>query len=163
MTFEKKITNCCKFYKDKKLAVIYKRPSPITIVDSISNTNMYKACFSKKSTTDFVGVFKSMYVDFECKNTRQKSFPISMIPYHQINHLIRCSNCGGKTFVLVNFEEYDEVFLLNVSSLLEAIKLNNSLISHQWFLENCQMLNKMYQPDLNLLDIIEREYLYLST
>ena len=92
MAFEADINNSNAYYKDHDIAVITKRPTPINLVkvDYSKGATITQAYFESQSTTDYNGVYKGHYVDFEAKSTHgAASFPLSNIPHQQIEHLER--------------------------------------------------------------------------
>ena len=100
MNLEEDLNDSNKFYLNSKIASIYKKPTPITInkVDYKSRKNavIKEAHFIVPSTTDYNGIYKGKYIDFEAKETKSlTSFPLSNIHSHQIEHLKRIFNMGG--------------------------------------------------------------------
>ena len=77
---ELNITN--NYYKEKDLALIYKKPTPIGIVDvSYKNQKkmIEKAYFKEQSTLDYNGLYKGRYIDFDAKVTKNKTaFPLEI-------------------------------------------------------------------------------------
>ena len=99
-----------KYYIDQKQAYIYKKPTPIKIskVDYPSKHNrvskvvIREAYFEAPSTTDYNGIYKGKYIDFEAKETQNKNvFPLENIHKHQIEHLRNITSCGGIGFLIV--------------------------------------------------------------
>jgi len=111
---ENDINQSNKYYIDSKKAFIYKKPTPIKIskVDYPTKTNkvgkivIKEAYFDSPSTTDYNGIYKGKYIDFEAKETKNKtSFPLENIHKHQIEHLKNITESGGIGFIIVRFTE----------------------------------------------------------
>ena len=80
------------FYLQQNLATIHKKPVPIQIVKveypSRSAAVIREAYFRTPSTTDYNGVWNGYYIDFEAKETKNKtSFPLNNIHEHQLIHM----------------------------------------------------------------------------
>ena len=121
MGFEEDINQSNAYYNDNNICLITKRPTPINIVkvDYTKGAKITNAYFEKQSTTDYNGVYKSRYIDFEAKNTKNKtSFPLANIPPQQIDHLKRVINHGGIAFFLIQFESLLKVYLLDASYVI---------------------------------------------
>ena len=75
MNLEHDINLSNEYYKEKDIALIYKRPTPINVVkvDYSKGAKITHAYFEEQSTTDYNGVYKSKYIDFEAKNTKNKT------------------------------------------------------------------------------------------
>lgn len=57
MTLESEINDSNKYYLEKDIAVIYKKPTPIKVVKQV-NEKITDAYFEKSSTTDYSGYIK---------------------------------------------------------------------------------------------------------
>lgn len=117
MTLEEDINETNLYYLVHKTAVIHKKPTPVQIVDvhypTRSAAVIKEAYFKQPSTTDYNGVYKSRYIDFEAKETKNKtSFPLQNFHEHQIKHMESVFMQDGITFVLLRFSLSEEVFLL---------------------------------------------------
>lgn len=121
MNFENDINQSNAYYNDNNICLITKRPTPINIVkvDYSRGATITHAYFEKQSTTDYNGVYKKRYIDFEAKNTKNKtSFPLANIPPQQIDHLKRVIKHGGIAFFLIQFESLLKVYLLDASYVI---------------------------------------------
>jgi len=120
-----------KIYRDKNIALIYKKPTPIQIVSMDKHKNQItKAYFLEKSTTDYNGIYKGKYIDFEAKEcSSSTSFPIKNIKDFQLNHLKIVKEMGGIAFIIFYFKKLDLYFLVFIEDILNFIKNNkrNSL------------------------------------
>lgn len=127
MTLESDINESNETYLSQNVAVIYKKPVPVQIVSvdypKRSAARITEAYFKKASTTDYNGIYKGKYIDFEAKETKNKtSFPLKNFHEHQIRHMVQCAEHGGISFVLLRFTEWDRVFLLPIDSLFDYWK-----------------------------------------
>ncbi|WAA13729.1 Holliday junction resolvase RecU [Fervidibacillus halotolerans] len=124
MTFEEDINESNKYYLANGIAVIHKKPTPIQIVEvdypKRSAAKIKEAYFKTPSTTDYNGVYKGRYIDFEAKETKNKtSFPLKNFHEHQVIHMKNIIRCGGISFVLIRFSTTDEVYFLDGNMLLK--------------------------------------------
>lgn len=122
MNFESDINQSNAYYNDNNICLITKRPTPINIVkvDYSRGATITHAYFEKQSTTDYNGVYKNRYIDFEAKNTKNKtSFPLANIPPQQIDHLKRVIKHGGIAFFLIQFESLLKVYLIDASYVIK--------------------------------------------
>src|SRR5690554_3002864 len=91
VTLESDIEITNEYYLQNNIAVIHKKPTPIQVVDvsypSRNKAKITKAFYRKPSTTDFNGIYKGYYIDFDAKETTSKtSMPFANIHKHQMNH-----------------------------------------------------------------------------
>jgi recombination protein U len=117
MSFEAEINQTNHYYLDRNIAVIHKKPTPVQIVKvdypKRSAAVIKEAYFKEASTTDYNGIYNGRYIDFEAKETKNKtSFPLSNFHEHQIIHMENCLNQKGIVFVLLFFSSNKEYFLV---------------------------------------------------
>lgn len=163
MDLEADINLTNEYYLNNDIAVIYKKPTPITInkVDYPSRIGavITEAHFKIPSTTDYNGIYKGKYIDFEAKETKLKNFPLSNIHSHQVEHLKRIINHGGIGFIIVSFTSINKVFLLEAKYLIEYINSNQKKsIPLDFFMKNGYLINYNYNPRLDYLNIIDNLY-----
>lgn len=163
MGLEDDLNSANKYYLDINKAIIYKKPTPITInkVDYKSRTDavITEAHFIVPSTTDYNGIYRGKYIDFEAKETKSKtSFPLSNIHNHQINHLRNITNHGGIGFIIVRFSSLGETYYLSFKKLQEFI--NNNLrksIPIEYFRNNGYLIKEGLRPRIDYLKFVDKE------
>lgn len=153
------ITNT--YYIDKEIAYIYKKPTPIQIVKvdypSRNKAVIKEAYFKEPSTTDYNGIYKGRYVDFEAKETKSKSFPLANIHIHQVNHLRNVYNSGGIAFLIIRFNQTEQTYLLMAKDFLEYIdKYSKKSIPLSYFKEKAHVIELKYNPRLDYISILDK-------
>lgn len=124
MSLEEDINVTNEFYLANGTAVIHKKPTPLQIVrveyPKRSAAVVKEAYFKQASTTDYNGIYRGKYMDFEAKESRNKtSFPLKNFHQHQIDHMKQVNEHGAICFVLLRFSLCDEVFLVDASYLID--------------------------------------------
>ena len=162
MDLEKEINLSNDYYRDHDVCLITKRPTPINIVkvDYSKGAKITHAYFEEQSTTDYNGVYKSRYIDFEAKNTKNKtSFPLNNITKHQIEHLKRVLYHGGIAFFIINFESLNKVYLLDAKYVIDFYENGErKSIPYSCFLESGVEVQRSYNPRLKYIDAIDKLY-----
>lgn len=163
MTLENDLNETNQYYLVNNIAVIHKKPTPITIVDvdyhSRKDAVITKAYFRTPSTTDYNGIYKGKYIDFEAKETRQKTFPLSNIHKHQIEHLKNIVKHGGIGFIIVRFTQYEKTFLLDAKDLFAFLEnKTRKSIPLSYFEENGHIIKEKYQPRTDYLEVVDKVY-----
>ena len=161
MNLENDINATNEYYRNNDIAIIYKKPTPITVnkVDyhSRCDATITEAHFIVPSTTDYNGVYKGKYIDFEAKETRKQVFPLANIHEHQIKHLESIAKHGGIGFIIVRFTLEDETFLLRIEDLLSFLQeQTRKSIPKEYFLEKGYLIPNGYRPYLDYLKIIDK-------
>ncbi|MGG5358449.1 MULTISPECIES: Holliday junction resolvase RecU [unclassified Enterococcus] len=123
MRFEEAINESNQYYLARKHAVVHKKPTPVQIVKvdypRRSAAVIKEAYFSQASTTDYNGVYRGYYLDFEAKETKNKtSFPFKNFHEHQIQHMEACLEQNGICFVLLWFSNLKRCFFLSSEDLI---------------------------------------------
>ena len=164
MDLEADIGESNKYYLVNDIAIIHKKPTPITIskVDYPSRLEavIKEAYFKTPSTTDYNGIYKGKYIDFEAKETKNKtSFPLYNIHDHQIKHLKSIYNHGGIGFIIVRFTSLNETYLLTIEKLLKFLdQESRKSIPLKYFKENGYLIKQKYRPLVDYIEIIDNLY-----
>lgn len=163
MTLEADINITNQYYIENSIAFIYKKPTPIQIVtvDYSKNSAIIKeAYFKEPSTTDYNGLYKGKYIDFEAKETENKtSFPLSNIHLHQIKHIENIINNDGIGFLIVRFNKLNKTFLLLGIDLVNFIKSNSrKSIPLNYFEEKAYLIEEKYIPRVDYLKVVDLLY-----
>ena len=162
MNLEEDINISNEWYKEQGIALVTKRPTPINIVkvDYSKGARITDAYFEKQSTTDYNGVYKGKYLDFEAKNTKSKtSFPLSNIENHQIQHLKHVLFHGGIAFFIIQFQLLNEVYLLDASFVIDYYEHGErKSIPYEVFKKDGLLIRQGYNPRLFYIDAVEAKY-----
>ena len=164
MTLEADLKASNDYYLANDIAVIYKKPTPITIskvnYPSRMEAVIKEGYFRTPSTTDYNGIYKGKYIDFEAKETKLKtSFPLINIHPHQINHLKRIYKHGGIGFLIVRFTMINKTFLLPIETLTKFLEESTrKSIPLSYFEKNGYIINDKYNPRVDYLEIVDKLY-----
>lgn len=166
MTLESDIALSNQYYLDHEIAVIHKKPTPIQVVNvsypARNKAKITEAYYKTPSTTDFNGIYKGKYIDFDAKETNSKtSMPLKNVHPHQISHLRSVEKHGGIAFLIVHFKYYNEYFLLPFRILstfwdTQHEKTGRKSIPYKTFKEKAYLIPFGYQPRLDYLKIIDQ-------
>ena len=164
MNLENDLNETNNYYLVHDIAVIHKKPTPIVInrVDFKSRNDaiIREARFKIPSTTDYNGIYKGRYVDFEAKETKNKtSFPLSNIHDHQLNHLRSIINHGGIAFIIVRFICYNETYFIDGNDLFSFLDITSrKSIPYDFFKEKGYLIKDRYNPRVDYISIIDSLY-----
>lgn len=163
MNLEDDLNATNEYYLACNIACIYKKPTPIKIVKvdypNRHEAKIIEAYFKTPSTTDYNGIYKGKYIDFEAKETASLSFPLENIHAHQIKHLNVIYSMGGIGFIIVYFSKINEIYLLQIEKLNDF--LNNSTrksIPIEYFKENAYKIEYKFNPRVDYIKIIDKLY-----
>ena len=168
MSFEEALNKSNAFYLANQVAVIHKKPTPVQIVKvnypKRAAATITEAYFRTPSTTDYNGVYKGRYIDFEAKETSNVTiFPLQNLHHHQVEHMKDVLTHGGITFLLVKFSKLNEVYLLPGEKLIEFwqhYQLNKrSSIKVDEFKNYGTLISESAYPQIDYLKIVEKLYL----
>lgn len=164
MSLEDDINDTNKYYLATNKAVIHKKPTPIQIVKvhypKRSDAVITEGYFQEKATTDYNGIYKGKYIDFEAKETRNKTtFPLANIHEHQIEHMRSVIDHGGICFVIIRFTAHDETYFFSAEKLItywdEMNKGGRKSISYHLIKDEGYIIPFTYQARVDYLSIID--------
>lgn len=166
MNFETAINATNDYYLHHGLAVIHKKPTPVQIVKvdypRRSRAKIVEAYFRQASTTDYSGVYKGHYLDFEAKETKQKtSMPLKNFHVHQIQHMEAVLKQGGISFVLLHFSSLKQTYLLPAKALIDFYQAEkgNKSMPLDYIKKQAYLVKEAAFPQVPYLDIIEKNFL----
>ncbi|MTH52129.1 Holliday junction resolvase RecU [Bacillus mangrovi] len=121
MTLEEDLNETNRFYCSRNIAIVHKKPTPVQIVQvdypRRSAAVIKEAYFKQSSTTDYNGVYKGRYLDFEAKETKNpSSFPLQNFHEHQIAHMTQILEQDGICFVILS--AFGHIYLLPAGRLI---------------------------------------------
>ena len=162
MSLEEDINQSNQVFLDRHLANIHKKPTPITIVKvdypSRNKAKITEAYFKIPSTTDYNGVYKGRAIDFEAKETTNKtSFSLSNIHPHQIKHMENVKEHGGLCFLILRFTSFNETYYLSIDKLSDFT--NNQVrksLPYSWIKLNGHLIPYNFLIPVNYLVILDK-------
>ncbi|MCL1632602.1 Holliday junction resolvase RecU [Sporolactobacillus sp. CPB3-1] len=167
MTLEDDLNATNRYYIETDQAVIYKKPTPVQIVHVAypkrSAAKITEAYFRKASTTDYNGVYRGKYIDFEAKETTYAGYiPLKNFHIHQVEHMKRIKRHGGIGFIIVKFTQSSETFLLDADYLAmfwdASLNGGRKSIPRQFFGDHGYMIPQNYLPRIDYLRVVNEVY-----
>ncbi len=117
-TLEDLINHTNEIYKEKRLALIQKIPTPITPIEIEKSTrHITLAYFDQKSTVDYIGVVQGVPVCFDAKECARDTFPLQNVHEHQIEFMKNFENQRGIAFLIISFTQRDEIYYMPFNEL----------------------------------------------
>lgn len=165
MSLEEDLNQTNDYYRFKSLAVVHKKPTPIQIVNvdypSRNKAKITEAYFRQASTTDYQGVWNGYALDFEAKETKNKTvFPLTALHQHQVDHLQAVHAQGALAFLIIRFSAIEKTFMIFAKEFLPYIedKAVRSL-SLPWIIENGFEIQASYQKPCDYLEVLTTVYI----
>ncbi len=111
-TLEDLINRTKDSYREKKLALIQKIPTPITPIEiDKKSRHITLAYFDMKSTVDYIGAVQGIPVCFDAKECAVRTFPLQNIHPHQIAFMKEFEAQGGVAFIILSFTAENEIWV----------------------------------------------------
>lgn len=166
MLFENSLNITNEYYRVNNKAIIYKKPTPIQVVrvdyPARSKAKIVEAYYRIPSTTDYNGIYKGKYIDYEAKETTRTSFAFKHIFPHQIEHLKNVSDQGGIAFILIYYKTVNEVYLIDIKVFYKLYKDGLDGGRKSITIEKAKEIGKLvklgYTPPIDYLDAVEDYY-----
>lgn len=106
-------------YRDNKLALIQKIPTPIKPINiDKENRHITLAYFEQKSTVDYIGTVQGIPVCFDAKESASDTFPLQNVHEHQIKFMGEFEEQGGISFLIMYYSQKDIFYYLPFKELL---------------------------------------------
>ncbi len=167
MTLEKDLDITNSYYLNISRAVIHKKPTPVQIVNvdypSRNRAKIDEAYFKTPSTSDYNGIYKGRYIDFEAKETKNKTrFPLINIHAHQVDHMRQCREHGGIVFLIIRFSTLDETYLMPIENFKvhweRFLSDEKKSISIQDIRTGSHLLKEGLNPRIDYLEAVDEIY-----
>ncbi|MGY0691740.1 Holliday junction resolvase RecU [Virgibacillus sp. FSP13] len=167
MTLEEDINETNTYYLEMNKAVIHKKPTPVQIVKvhypRRSAAVITEGYFKQASTTDYNGLYRGKYVDFEAKETKNKTlFPLANIHDHQIKHMQSIVEHDGICFMLIRFATFNETYYMPAEKIFPywQNKLNGGRksIPYQTIKQDGYQIPFHFQKRVDYLQVIDQLY-----
>ncbi|QHQ62121.1 Holliday junction resolvase RecU [Anaerocolumna sedimenticola] len=105
-------------YREKKLALIQKIPTPITPTNiDKEKRHITLAYFEEKSTVDYIGVVQGVPVCFDAKECATDTFALQNVHEHQVNFMRDFEEQGGIAFLLIYYSKRNFYYYLPFKQL----------------------------------------------
>lgn len=163
MDLENDINNTNSYYLDNDIAIVYKKPTPIKVSKVNYNKNhtiITEAFYEMPSTTDYNGIYKGKYIDFDAKEVKNSSsFALSNLHTHQLKHLKRVKEHGGISFLIVRFYKNNITYLIEIDEIIDYINSENrKSIPIDYFESKAHRIPDTYIPRVNYIKVIDNLY-----
>lgn len=166
MLFESELNSSNEYYRNNGIAIIYKKPTPVQIVKvdypSRSKARIVEGYYKTPSTTDYNGIYKGKYIDYEAKETNNLSFDFQHIFEHQVMHLLNIDKMGGIGFVIIYFKTVDEIYIMDIKDFYALWKDGKNggrkSIKIDTFKELGKLVKRGYAPTVDYLVAVDEMY-----
>lgn len=117
-TLEELINLTNEKYRDKRLALIQKVPTPIKPINIDQSTrHITLAYFDQKSTVDYIGVVQGIPVCFDAKECATDAFSLQNIHEHQVEFMREFESQNGVAFILIFYSKKNIFYYLTFEKL----------------------------------------------
>ncbi|MTT32612.1 Holliday junction resolvase RecU [Terrilactibacillus sp. BCM23-1] len=168
MSLEDDLNLTNRYYLERQMAVVHKKPTPVQIVKvdypKRSQAKITEAYYRRASTTDYNGVFQGKYIDFEAKETHNVNLlPLKNFHDHQIKHMRQVMMQQGICFIIIKFSKKQDVYLLDAGILIRYWDLQHTggrkSIPRETIEREGYLVPQSYLPRLDYLSVVKQVYL----
>ena len=115
--FERLINLTNEKYRELRLGLVQKIPTPITPVEIDDDRHITLAYFEQRSTVDYIGSVQGFPVCFDAKECSSNSFALSNVHEHQFNFMKDFEEQQGISFLLIYFTKADRIYYMRFREL----------------------------------------------
>ena len=115
--FEQLINITNEKYRELRLGLVQKIPTPITPVEIDDNRHITLAYFDRRSTVDYIGAIQGFPVCFDAKECKASTFALSNVHEHQFNFMKDFEEQRGIAFLLIYFIKTDKIYYMRFYEL----------------------------------------------
>lgn len=119
-TLEDMVNRTNEQYREKRLALIQKIPTPITPVKmDKEHRQITLAYFEQRSTVDYIGAVQGIPVCFDAKECVADTFPLQNIHEHQMKFMGEFERQGGIAFLLIYYSGKNMLYYMRYQEILK--------------------------------------------
>lgn len=119
-TLEDMVNRTNEQYREKRLALIQKIPTPITPVKmDKEHRQITLAYFEQRSTVDYIGAVQGIPVCFDAKECVADTFPLQNIHEHQMKFMGEFERQGGIAFLLIYYSGKNTLYYMRYQEILK--------------------------------------------
>ncbi len=148
-------------YRQEKLALVQKIPTPITPIEiDRKKHHITLAYFEQKSTVDYIGNVQGIPVCFDAKECAGEAFPLHNIHEHQMEYMREFEQQQGIAFLIIYFsqaEEYYYVPFRDISMFWERSKAGGRKSFRREELDSSYKMQYTNQIYIHYLEMISRD------
>lgn len=162
MVLESMLNETNDYYLEKDIALIFKKPTPIGISEAVYTKKgrvIKNGYFKAPSTLDYNGLYKGYYIEFEAKETMNKtSFPLANFHLHQLSYIKKVLHHHGICFIIIKMNNI--IYLLKGSDLIKFIESETrKSIPYSYIKEKGFIIKESYNPTLDYLKIVDEIFI----
>ena len=106
-------------YRENKLALIQKVPTPITPIQiDQESRHITLAYFDQKSTVDYIGAVQGIPVCFDAKECHTDTFPLQNLHEHQVAFMEQFEKQDGIAFLIIYYSARNELYYMRFEEIL---------------------------------------------
>ena len=129
-TLEELINRTNEKYRENKLGLIQKIPTPITPINiDRDHRHITLAYFEQKSTVDYIGAVQGIPICFDAKECAKDTFALANIHEHQVQFMEAFEEQGGISFFLIYYSAKDLFYYLRFCKLKEFWKRQENALN----------------------------------